>query len=454
MPDSARREITSADPLLARQERRESAARTYPRRLPVALARGEGAMVYDTGGRGYVDCLAGAGALVLGHHHPVVVEAIERAMADRVPLSTLDLATPLKDEFTDALFDVLPPHLAAGRVQFCGPTGADAVEAAVKLVRTATRRAPMLAFGGAYHGMTQGALELSGAVAPKEPLGALSAGVHHLPFPARFRCPLGMGGSRSGDLCARLVRWALTDDHSGITRPAGLIMEAVQGEGGVLPAPAAFARAVRAATAEAGVPLIVDEIQTGLGRTGSMWASEALGVEPDVMVLSKAIGGGLPLAVIVYRAELDRWAPGAHAGTFRGNQLAMAAGAATIRHVAAEGLAERAAEMGDRLTQGLREASAGRPEVAEVRGPGLMVGVEIVDPDRPGSDGYPVPDGALAERIQRAMLEEGVLVELGGRGAGVVRFLPPLIISGRQVDEVVAAFARALATAGHARTRE
>ncbi|MDP1847960.1 MAG: diaminobutyrate--2-oxoglutarate transaminase family protein [Solirubrobacteraceae bacterium] len=434
----------------ARGQRRESAARTYSRRLPIALVGGEGVHVRDGAGRVYLDCLAGAGALALGHGHPAVVSALRAALDSGVPLTTLDLDTPLRDAFVETLFAVLPESLRGGRIQFCGPTGSDAVEAAVKLARTATGRSGAIAFGGAYHGMTQGALALSGAHAPKAPLGALGADVQHLPFPSAYRCPFGEGGERGADLCARALRWALTDTHSGILPPAAILVEPVQGEGGVHPAPASFARAVRRAAGDAGCVLIADEVQTGLGRTGALWGSDGIGLDPDVLVLSKAVGGGQPLAVIVYRAGLDTWEPGAHAGTFRGNQLALAAGAATIRHIVDHDLPARAATLGERLLDGLREQTAGLPVVGDVRGRGLMVGVELVDPRRCDADGVPRPDGGLAGAVQRAMLERGVLVEIGGREGAVVRFLPPLIIEAEHVDRIAETFGQAVWSAWRA----
>lgn len=433
------------DGLLARQAARESGARAYPRRLPVALARGLGVHVWDASGRRYVDCLAGAGSLALGHHHPAVVAALRRALDDQVPLTTLDLATPLRDAFADALVEALPPELANGRILFCGPSGADAVEAAVKLCKTATGRSGVIAFGGGYHGMTQGALALTGLREPKERLGALLPDVHHLPFPTRVRCPFGVGGDAGAERCARVFEWALEDGHAGIATPAAVIMEPVQGEGGVHPAPPAFAAAVREATLRARVPLIFDEVQTGLGRTGTLWGLDALGVVPDVLVLSKAIGGGLPMAVVVARRELDAaWQPGDHAGTFRGNQLAFAAGAATIRHVVAERLWEHADAMGTRLQGGLRAVSDGVDEVADVRGRGLMVGAEVVDRERLDARGVPEPAGARAVEILQALLAEGVVAEIGGRGGATIRFLPPLVIEPDDVDRVAEAFGRAL----------
>ncbi|SDU16151.1 diaminobutyrate--2-oxoglutarate transaminase family protein [Jiangella alkaliphila] len=432
----------TADDLLERQRLRESSARSYPRRLPIALVSATGSTVRDRQGREYIDCLAGAGALALGHHHPVVVQALHDVLDEGAPLSTLDLPTPVRDRFVEQLFAVLPEPLRDGRILFCGPTGADAVEAAVKLARTATGRSGLVAFGGAYHGMTQGTLALSGRKAVKEPLGTLLPDVHHLPFPTAFRSPFGLDDGAA--MAGRLVEWALTDDLSGIATPAAVIAEPVQGEGGVQPMPAAFAATVRRATRAAGTVLIADEVQTGLGRTGDLWAGEAIGLDPDVLVLSKAIGGGLPLAVIVHRGELDGWQPGSHAGTFRGQTLALAAGAATIREVVRAGLAERAREAGRRLTEGLLAVAADDPRVGHVRGRGLMVGAELVDPGVVDADGVPVPDGWLAGRVQRAMLERGVIVEVGGSHDAVVRFLPPLVISDDELDRVVDAFGAAL----------
>ncbi|WP_240477295.1 diaminobutyrate--2-oxoglutarate transaminase family protein [Jiangella muralis] len=432
----------TADELLERQRRRESSARSYPRRLPIALEAGHGSTVRDRHGREYLDCLAGAGALALGHHHPVVVQALRDVLDDHAPLSTLDLPTPVRDRFVEQLFAVLPEQLRDGRVLFCGPTGADAVEAAVKLARTATGRSGLVAFGGAYHGMTQGTLALSGRKAVKEPLGTLLPDVHHLPFPTAFRSPFGLEDGAA--MAGRLVEWALTDDLSGIATPAAVIAEPVQGEGGVHPMPATFAATVRRATRATGTVLIADEVQTGLGRTGDLWASEAVGLDPDVLVLSKAIGGGLPLAVIVHRGELDGWQPGAHAGTFRGQTLALAAGAATIREVVRAGLAQRAREAGRRLTEGLLTVAADDPRVGHVRGRGLMAGAELVDPGVADADGVPVPDGWLAGRVQRAMLDRGVIVEVGGSHDAVVRFLPPLVITDEEIDRVIDAFGAAL----------
>ncbi|MFF3515554.1 diaminobutyrate--2-oxoglutarate transaminase family protein [Streptomyces sp. NPDC002573] len=438
------REARSAhEGILRRQSARESAARTYARALPIVPVRARGLTIEGADGRRYLDCLSGAGTLALGHNHPVVLEAIRKVLDSGAPLHVLDLATPLKDAFTTELFHTLPPAFAErARVQFCGPAGTDAVEAALKLVRIATGRNGILAFTGAYHGMTAGALEASG--------GATDVRVTRLPYPQDYRCPFGVGGERGAELAARWTESVLDDAKSGVPLPAGMILEPVQGEGGVNPAPDTWMRRMRQITEARSIPLIADEVQTGVGRTGRFWAVEHSGVVPDVMVLSKAIGGSLPLAVVVYRDDLDVWQPGAHAGTFRGNQLAMAAGTATLAYVRENRLAERAASLGRRMLDQLRALAAELPCIGDVRGRGLMIGIELVDPDPDLGPGQTPPDTpyaapALAAAVRRECLRRGLIVELGGRHASVVRLLPPLTISDEQTSAVLDRFADAVA---------
>ncbi|MGI5458544.1 diaminobutyrate--2-oxoglutarate transaminase family protein [Streptomyces sp. CA-249302] len=452
--------------ILRRQKARESAARTYARALPIVPVRARGLTIEGADGRRYLDCLSGAGTLALGHNHPVVLEAIRKVLDSGAPLHVLDLATPVKDAFITELFHTLPPGLADhARVQFCGPAGTDAVEAALKLVRAATGRSGVLAFTGAYHGMTAGALAASG--------DATDVRVARLPYPQDYRCPFGVGGQRGAELAARWTESVLDDPKSGVPHPAGMILEPVQGEGGVIPAPDAWMRRMREITAARSIPLIADEVQTGVGRTGAFWAVEHSGITPDVMVLSKAIGGSLPLAVVVYRDDLDVWQPGAHAGTFRGNQLAMAAGTATLSHVRENHLAERAATLGSRMLDQLGALTRDLPCIGDVRGRGLMIGMELVDtetetapapagivglgsPDAepsptdgplPAAGGPHPPAPELAAAVQRECLRRGLIVELGGRDASVVRLLPPLTITDEQATAVLDRLADALETA-------
>jgi diaminobutyrate-2-oxoglutarate transaminase len=431
---------------LRKQAHRESNARSYPRRIPIAIKHAEGLTVTDVEGKTYLDCLAGAGSLALGHNHPVVIEAIQEVLVNKMPLHTLDLMTPLKDELIDELFQFLPTSFAKkAKIQFCGPAGTDAVEAALKLVKTATGKRSVLSFQGAYHGMTHGALGLMGNVKPKESITGLMSDVQFLPYPYAYRCPFGLGGERGVETNLYYIERLLSDPESGIPSPAGLIMEPIQGEGGVIPAPDQWVQGIRKLTQQHQIPLIIDEIQTGIGRTGKRFAFEHAGVLPDVLILSKALGGSLPLSVIVYHEELDQWKPGAHAGTFRGNQLAMAAGIATLRFIREQHLEEHAVKMGERLLHHLRQLQQEVPALGDVRGRGLMIGVEIVNhllpADHLGS--YPA-NGELARQIQSACLERGLILELGGRHGSVVRFLPPLIVTEEQIDQIGAIFADAV----------
>lgn len=247
-----------------------------------------------------------------------------------------------------------------------------------------------------------------------------------LPYPYDYRCPFGTGGERGAELAARWTQNLLDDHKSGVPSPAGMILEPVQGEGGVIPAPDGWLRRMREITAARQIPLIVDEVQTGVGRTGAFWAVDHSGIVPDVIVLSKAIGGSLPLAVIVYREELDAWQPGAHAGTFRGNQLAMAAGAATLAYVRANGLDRRAGELGARMLARLSSLAAAHDCIGDVRGRGLMLGVELVDRDADAdATGARPAAPELAAAVRDACLDRGLIVELGGRHSAVVRLLPP-----------------------------
>ncbi|MFD7631195.1 diaminobutyrate--2-oxoglutarate transaminase family protein [Streptomyces sp. NPDC059851] len=417
----------AAEGILRRQAVRESAARTYAHSLPIVPVRARGLTIEGADGRRYLDCLSGAGSLALGHNHPVVLEAVRGVLDSGAPLHVLDLATPVKDAFTTELFATLPAELSAdARIQFCGPTAADAVEAALKLVRTATGRSGLLAFTGASHGMTAGAGEER---------------VTRLPYPQDFRCPFGVGGAEGARLGARWTESLLDDPKGGVPAPAGMLVEPVQGEGGVLPAPDSWLRRMREITGARGIPLIADEVQTGVGRTGAFWGVDHAGVVPDVMVMSKAIGGSLPLAVIVYRSGLDVWAPGAHAGTFRGNQLAMAAGTATLAFVRQHRLAEHAGTLGARMLTALRGLATDHPCVGDVRGRGLMIGVELVDPDT----GAAAPDFAAA--VRQECLRRGLIVDLGGRHSNVVRLLPPLTLTDEQADAILDRLADAIPAA-------
>ncbi|MFF7245840.1 aspartate aminotransferase family protein [Embleya sp. NPDC008237] len=427
--------------LLARQGRRESNARTYPRHLPIAPAEASGSFVRDVDGNVFIDFLAGAGVLSLGHNHPELV----RSVVAQLGLLThgLDFPTPIKDDFVEAQLSMLPAGMRdRTKVHFCGPTGANAVEAAVKLCKIATGRGDIVTFQGGFHGSTHAAMALSGLVAPKTAVPNGMPGTHFFPFSYCARCPLDLSPATCDTNCATYLERSLTDGNGGIPLPAAVILEPIQGEGGVVPATADFVRRLRTITRELGILLIVDEVQTGCGRTGTWFAFEQYDIEPDVIVASKALSGiGTPIALILYDEKLDTWASGAHIGTFRGNQLAFAAGAEAVRIVRRDdvlgNVRRRGAQISARLTPLMAD-----PWVREVRGRGLMWGIELADPETGR------PAGDFAGAVQSRALRRGLIIERGGRDDCVVRILPPLNVTADVVDTACSILVDAIET-GH-----
>lgn len=438
--------VLTGNKSLRYQESFESNARTYPRRLPLTIARAEGIYVEDMEGRVFLDCLCGAGALALGHNHPAVIDAMRRTLDARTPLLTLDIMTPVKERFMRDVLAVLPAGFAEhARIQFCSPSGADGVEAAIKLVKSATGKRGIIAFQGSYHGMTHGALAVTSVVKSRADIPNLMGDVVFLPFPYDYRCPFGIGGEKGEQAILSYIEHTLNDPCSGLPPIAGVIVEVIQGEGGVIPASDNWMRQLRRLTAEHGIPLIIDEVQTGIGRTGNMFAFEQSGIIPDVVIISKSIGGTLPLSMIVYNESLDKWGAGAHVGTFRGNQLAMAAGSAVLGVIEEEGLLGNARAIGEYMLSRLTGLQQRYPQLADVRGRGMMVAVEIVNMEA-GTNlrgSYP-GDPGMAIRIQQECFRRGLIVELGGRGDATVRFLPPINIDMKMAATILDIFEDAI----------
>jgi diaminobutyrate-2-oxoglutarate transaminase len=425
---------------------RESNARTYARGIDRVISRGELARVYDSAGREYLDCLACAGALPLGHNHPFVQERVAAYLNSGQLQQALDIATPAKLDFIEQLFQALPPAFAErAKIQFCGPSGSDAVEAALKLFKTATGRRSVLAFQGAYHGMTMGSLGMMGNLGPKQAVNGYPAEIQFLPFPYAYRSPFGVDAAETERISLVYLENLLSDPESGVTKPAMLLVEPIQGEGGCIPASAEWLRGLREITARHEVPLVMDEVQSGFGRSGYMFAHEWAGIVPDAIIMSKAVGGGYPLALIAYHEKFDRWTPGAHAGTFRGNQIALVSGAAALEYLRRPGSLEQVRAIGLRLRQRLQALQARYACIGEVRGRGLMLGVELIDHNgQPDAMGRPRANSELAKALKRACLERGLILESGGRHGAVMRFLPPLIITPDDADLIAQRFDAAL----------
>ncbi|MDD7254735.1 diaminobutyrate--2-oxoglutarate transaminase family protein [Bullifex porci] len=418
-----------------RQNDFESSARSYPRKFPFALKKAKGSWVEDVEGNKYLDFLCGAGTLALGHNDDEVNQAMVDLLTSDAPLHTLDLTTPVKDRFVHTILSLLPEGLKENaKIQFCSPSGTDAVDAAIKLCKTATGRSTVIAFSGGYHGMGHGALALTGNLNAKNKVANLMAGVQFMPYPYSYRCPFGLGGESGTKACINYFERLLKDPESGITKPAAVILEPIQGEGGVVPAPIEFLQAVRRITQELDIPMIVDEIQCGIGRSGKLFAFEYASIVPDVILASKAIGGTQPMSVVIYNKKLDKWTAGAHAGTFRGNQLAMAAGTVVLNRVSQSEFLADVVKKGDYLRKAMNELKDEVSIIGDVRGKGLMLGVEFIDPNGPKDImGHPEPCGEIAALVQKKCFENRLVMEKGGRNGSVMRCLCALNVS---MDEI------------------
>ena len=437
---------TSNSYYVSRQEETESNARSYPRKFPFALKKAKGLWIEDVEGNKYLDFLCGAGTLALGHNDPEINQAMIDLISEDAPLHTLDLTTPVKDEFVHMLLSLLPGELKNNaKIQFCSPSGTDATDAALKLCKTATGRSEIIAFSGGYHGMGHGALALTGNLNAKNKVHGLMPGVHFMPYPYSYRCPFGLGGDAGVKAACAYFERLLKDPESGITKPAAVILEPIQGEGGVIPAPVEFLQTVRRVTQELDIPMIVDEIQCGIGRSGTFFAFEEAHIVPDVILASKAIGGSQPMAVVIYNKKLDLWTAGAHAGTFRGNQLAMKAGLVVMNRVSKPEFLAEVKEKGEYLKNKLLELKAKHPIIGDIRGRGLMLGCEFVDPTgKPDAIGSFPASGEIAAAVQKECFENKLIMEKGGRFGSVMRCLCALTVTKEEIDTMLSIFEKSI----------
>jgi 4-aminobutyrate aminotransferase-like enzyme len=397
--------------------------RTFWEPEPVVWARTEGCHVWDAEGRSYLDLYAGFAVANVGYCHPRVTEAI-RAQAGVMTHCPSAAPSEVRAELYERLAAIAPPGL--DRV-LLGITGAMVNEMAVQLARAATGRRNLITFAGTYPGRSVGALRYTGKRAYREQFG-VAAEADFIPFPDPHRSPWA-GEREPGEAVLALLEHALTDPASGVEPPACVLVEPIQGNGGVVVPPDGFLRGLRELCDRSGTVLVFDEIQCGFGRSGRMWASEYEGVVPDLMTIGKGIGGGLPLAALLGRAELmTTWEPDAVTSTFLANALPAAAGCAAIDVLREEELVERSAVLGGRALARLQKEVAG---VDDVRGRGLFIGLELANADR-------------AAETQRSLRDRGVLVGRGGRAGNVLILAPPLVIDEAVLDTGLDAVAEAL----------
>lgn len=407
-------------------DRHESAVRAYCRAVPAVFARAKGARLIDEGGREYIDFFAGAGALNYGHNPDFIKQRLLAYLADDGLAHGLDFHTRAKRTFIESFVQrVLVPRGLDHKLQFTGPTGANAVEAALKLARRATGRQGVFAFMGGYHGLSLGALAATGNRGKRAAAGTGLHDVSFMPFPdARMS---------AGDSLAFIER-VLDDGHSGIELPAAMILETVQAEGGIHVAPVEWLQGLRALCSRHGILLVCDDIQVGCHRTGPFFSFERAGIVPDLVTLSKSIGGyGLPMSLVLVRPQFDAWRPGEHTGTFRGNQLAFVAGAAALELAARLDIEAEVHRKAALFRRFLHERIAPLDARIAVRGVGMVWGADLGG----------VAEG-LAGQVAARCVERGLLIETAGRRDGVLKFLPPLTIEDDLLERGFSIVERAL----------
>ncbi len=396
---------------------------SYTRSYPLVARRGRGALVEDVDGNVFLDFAAGIAVVATGHCHPAVVGAIQRQAAELIHISGTDFYEPLMVEVARRLERTFPG--SSPRRVFYGNSGTEAIEAAIKLARYATGREKILAFLGCFHGRTLGSLSLTASKpVQRRGFGTLLAGVIHAPYPHPYRCPLGHGAHDCGADCLDYIEQVLFKKLVDPQEIAAVFVEPVQGEGGYVPAPPAFLQGLAELCRRHGILLVADEVQSGVGRTGRWWAHEHAGIEPDIVCIAKWIASGMPLGVMVAREDLMHWPPGAHASTFGGNPVSLAAALATIELVDRQ-YRDNARQIGEFLLERLARWPERFRSVGHVRGLGLMIGIEFVRDRRTRE-----PAGEWRDRIVHRAFEKGLLVL--GAGESTLRLCPPLVVDREQ----------------------
>jgi 4-aminobutyrate aminotransferase len=393
---------------------------SYTRPYPLVLSRGEGAMVEDVDGNRFLDFNAGIAVVATGHCHPKVVEAIQQQAARLIHMSGTDFYYENMVTLAEKLA-ALAPGGGERRVYF-GNSGTEAIEAAIKMARYSTGRDKFIAFLGAFHGRTMGSLSLTASKSvQRRGFAPLMPGVTHIPYAYCYRCAYGKTPDSCAVECAKVIEDQLVKTILPADEVAAIVLEPVQGEGGYIVPPQKFFDELARIAKRFGMLLIFDEVQSGMGRTGKMWAAEHFNASPDILAVAKGIASGMPLSATIARAEVMSWPPGAHASTFGGNPVACAAGLVTVELLEKE-LIANAARIGGYITDRLRDWPARFPIVGDVRGLGLMIGIELVRDQKTRERA-----GAARNRVLELAFERGLLVL--GAGENSLRLCPPLVIT-------------------------
>ena len=397
-------------------EQTESEVRSYCRLFPATFDKACGSFLFDINGKKYLDFFSGAGALNYGHNDPFFTEAIIEYVRNGGVLHALDMHTRAKEEFLTAFKkEILDKRGLPYKVMFCAPTGTNAVEAGLKLARKATGRDGIFAFSGSFHGMTAGSLSVTSGTAIRADLRGNYGNVTFLPSPFGF--------GQTFDTIEYL-RSILEDDHSGVSKPAAIIFETAQAEGGVMIAPTEWIQSLRKVCDDYGILLICDDIQVGCWRTGDYFSFERAGIIPDMVLLSKSLSGvGLPMSLLLMKPEIDVWTPGEHNGTFRGNQLAFVTAKKAIEFAEKENISEAVEEKGTFMATRLQKTVQKHPTLS-YRGIGMLYGLDF-SKEREG----------IGREISAECFKNGLIIECAGRKRSVLKLIPPLTTTLQELEQ-------------------
>ncbi len=389
-------------------EQLESQVRSYVRHFPTVFQKAKGSYLYDEQGKEFIDFFAGAGTINYGHNNPRAQDALIEYIQNDGIIHGLDKATSAKKKFLETLYStILEPRYMDYKIQFAGPTGTNAVETALKLARMVKGRSNIICFTNAFHGLTMGSMAITGNSFYRDEAFINRANVAFMPYDGYF------GDEFDTSI---YLRKFLEDKSSGVDLPAAVILETVQAEGGVNVASDEWLKNIEQVCRDFDILLIVDDIQVGNGRTGTFFSFESAGINPDIITLSKSIGGGLPLSLVLLKPELDQWRPGEHTGTFRGNNLAFVASTELFSYWENDSLTEAVKYKENILRKGLEEISQKYPSIeAQIRGKGLIYGLHI-------------PFQGFCHEVSSEAFERGLIIELAGARDDVLKFLPPLVI--------------------------
>ena len=421
--------------MLKVQEHLETASRSYTKIFRTAFDYGRNATLVDMDGNVFIDLFAGVSVINLGHGNPEVIEAIKK-QTDKLTHIT-EVPTESRISFLKTLDSTLPGKMRGKSKIFTTVTGGDACELAIQMARFITGKKVIVAFGGSYHGIAGNIVSTTANPHYREYSGNDYINTYHLPYPYPYRFPQKVEPEEMSKIVAEDLENLITDPYSGTGGIAGVIVEPVQGEGGYIVPPENFLPLLREVTEKHNVSLIVDEVQTGIGRTGKIWASEHYNVTPDIMTISKSVGGGIPISMIAYNQDYDKDLPsGFHLGTYRANPLGLAAGNIILQKLKNENFMKDVQKKGQYVMDRLSKLQEKNKYIGDVRGLGFMIGVEFVKNKETKE-----PFGEMAQKIKSEMFNRGVLIHTCGHYANVIRFMAPLTIEQQLLDKSLDIFA-------------